>query len=396
MSSVLSSANASNPAVKRIMREYAEFQQSYSSGGGIDVVAGPLDDNLFEWHFTVRGPPSSPYAGGLYHGRVLLPSNYPFRPPDIVMLTPSGRFETGKKICLSISSYHPNNWQPSWSIRTALTALSAFFTTPAAGAIGSLDYPDREKQQLAAKSKDFVCPHCKHSNAHIITQHQHSSAAHTATATAPTTATPAQLTTGATNDTSDTEPPAAAAAIGELAGRHIEPPSVSLPAASNSDAPSADISRPAPQPAMDTVSGGQQRQFQSTQPTAAAAAAASPSSAHPLPLSALLARASAAQSPATASIAPQPASPANQGASSAAPSMTVSSPASSLSSLHRPPPLSAQSPLPSASARSSRTGRLSGLTVSLAVLVAALLLRKLLAHLLASQPSHASIVLHSR
>lgn len=37
--------------------------------------------------------------------------------------------QTNKKICLSISSFHPETWQPSWGIRTALLALMAFFTT---------------------------------------------------------------------------------------------------------------------------------------------------------------------------------------------------------------------------------------------------------------------------
>lgn len=55
-----------------------------------------------------------------------------------MMLSPSGRFETGVKICLSISSHHPEQWQPSWSVRTALTALMAFMPTPGAGALGSL------------------------------------------------------------------------------------------------------------------------------------------------------------------------------------------------------------------------------------------------------------------
>lgn len=36
-----------------------------------------------------------------------LPSEYPFKPPEVYMLTPSGRFEINKKICLSISSFHP-------------------------------------------------------------------------------------------------------------------------------------------------------------------------------------------------------------------------------------------------------------------------------------------------
>lgn len=41
----------------------------------------------------------------------------------------SGRFETHTKVCLSISSFHEESWQPSWSMRTALTALIAFFPT---------------------------------------------------------------------------------------------------------------------------------------------------------------------------------------------------------------------------------------------------------------------------
>jgi ubiquitin-conjugating enzyme E2 J1 len=44
------------------------------------------------------------------------------------------------KICLSISTHHPEHWQPSWSLRTALTALAAFFPTKGDGAIGALDY----------------------------------------------------------------------------------------------------------------------------------------------------------------------------------------------------------------------------------------------------------------
>ena len=36
--------------------------------------------------------------GGIYHGRILLPSEYPFKPPSFLMLTPNGRFETGVKV----------------------------------------------------------------------------------------------------------------------------------------------------------------------------------------------------------------------------------------------------------------------------------------------------------
>ena len=73
---------------------------------------------------------------------------------------PNGRFEVGKKICLSISGHHPETWQPSWSIRTALLAIIAFMPTPGQGTIGSLDYSPEERRALARRSRAWSCPHC--------------------------------------------------------------------------------------------------------------------------------------------------------------------------------------------------------------------------------------------
>ncbi|XP_039980749.1 ubiquitin-conjugating enzyme E2 J1 isoform X2 [Xiphias gladius] len=122
--------------------------------------AQPLEDNLFEWHFSVRGPPDSDFDGGVYHGRIVLPPEYPMKPPSIILLTPNGRFEVGKKICLSISGHHPETWQPSWSIRTALIAIIGFMPTKGEGAIGSLDYTPEERRALAKKSQEFCCETC--------------------------------------------------------------------------------------------------------------------------------------------------------------------------------------------------------------------------------------------
>jgi ubiquitin-conjugating enzyme E2 J1 len=49
--------------------------------------AQPLEDNIFEWHFTIRGPSGSDFDGGIYHGRIILPAEYPMKPPSIIMLT---------------------------------------------------------------------------------------------------------------------------------------------------------------------------------------------------------------------------------------------------------------------------------------------------------------------
>ncbi|XP_063773044.1 ubiquitin-conjugating enzyme E2 J1 isoform X1 [Pseudophryne corroboree] len=147
--------NLKSPAVKRLMKEAAELKDATDH-----YHAQPLEDNLFEWHFTVRGPPESDFDGGVYHGRIVLPPEYPMKPPSIILLTANGRFEIGKKICLSISGHHPETWQPSWSIRTALLAIIGFMPTKGEGAIGSLDYTPEERKALAKKSQDYFCETC--------------------------------------------------------------------------------------------------------------------------------------------------------------------------------------------------------------------------------------------
>ena len=102
--------------------------------------------------------------GGLYHGRILLPHNYPMKPPNIVFLTPNGRFEVGMKICLTVSAHHPETWQPSWSIRTVLTAIIGFMPSPGGGAIGSIDYPRETRQTMARESRAWRCETCGKTN----------------------------------------------------------------------------------------------------------------------------------------------------------------------------------------------------------------------------------------
>ncbi|CAG0878575.1 unnamed protein product [Darwinula stevensoni] len=152
-----------SPAVKRLMREAQELHQPTE-----DYFAQPMEDNLFEWHFTVRGPADTDFEQGIYHGRILLPPEYPMKPPSIIMLTPNGRFELNKKVCLSISGHHPESWQPSWSIRTALLAIIGFMPTHGLGAIGSLDYTPEERKLLAKKSREWKCPTCGPMTSHLL------------------------------------------------------------------------------------------------------------------------------------------------------------------------------------------------------------------------------------
>lgn len=141
--------NGRNAAVKRIMRELKEIHESENP----DIEASALESNIFEWFFAIRGAWGTEFERGIYHGRILMPADYPFNPPAFVMMTPSGRFETGKKICLSISSHHPESWQPSWNVESALLALIAFMQTPGNGAIGSMDSSAEDRREMALESR---------------------------------------------------------------------------------------------------------------------------------------------------------------------------------------------------------------------------------------------------
>ena len=138
------------------------------------VEATPHPSNILEWydrllpslppltfslpfrHYVVKGPEDTPYygekkrrekrsctkylvtlslslslslsppPGGYYHGKLIFPRDYPFKPPRIIMLTPNGRFQTHTRLCLSISDFHPDTWNPAWSVATILTGLLSF------------------------------------------------------------------------------------------------------------------------------------------------------------------------------------------------------------------------------------------------------------------------------
>ncbi|KAL3765737.1 hypothetical protein ACHAWU_009705 [Discostella pseudostelligera] len=145
-----------SPSLRRIKADIRELATDPSD----QYHAAPLENDMFEWHFTIRGADDTDFAGGIYHGRILLPPEYPFKPPNIVFLTPSGRFETGVKVCLSFSAHHPELWQPAWGIRLILEAIISFLPTPADGALGALDWTPAERKKLAKESVKFRCLTC--------------------------------------------------------------------------------------------------------------------------------------------------------------------------------------------------------------------------------------------
>ncbi|KAI5453796.1 Ubiquitin-conjugating enzyme E2 6 [Naganishia albida] len=141
---------ATKIATKRLQKEYQAMQKSPPPF----ILARFEEKNILDWHFIIRGPPDSPYAGGEYHGLIMFPSEYPFKPPDIKLFTPSGRFETGIKICMSMTSYHPSTWNAAWSVSTILTGLLSFMLGDEI-TTGAVKTSVEEKKRLAHASHGF-------------------------------------------------------------------------------------------------------------------------------------------------------------------------------------------------------------------------------------------------
>ncbi|KEF55803.1 ubiquitin-conjugating enzyme E2 J1 [Exophiala aquamarina CBS 119918] len=161
---------APSPTIRRLLKETAELSSPSSSPNPAFYAAPVSDADLHDWHFTLLGPPApSPYAGGMYHGRITLPPTYPLKPPNFRFLTPSGRFEVNREICLSISGFHEETWMPAWGVRTALTALRSFMAEQGtAGQVGGLEASKEVRSRLAKESRTWRCDACKKTNETIM------------------------------------------------------------------------------------------------------------------------------------------------------------------------------------------------------------------------------------
>eukprot|EP00123_Amoebidium_parasiticum_P002107 comp13349_c0_seq1/m.8793 comp13349_c0_seq1/g.8793 ORF comp13349_c0_seq1/g.8793 comp13349_c0_seq1/m.8793 type:complete len:241 (-) comp13349_c0_seq1:326-1048(-) len=135
---------------QRLQKEYIKINRDPPPY----IRAVPLPNNILEWHYVITGPEDSVYAGGFYHGKLLFPQDYPFKPPSIVMITPSGRFQCNTRLCLSLSDFHPEQWHPGWSVASILIGLLSFMleNTPTTG---SIETSDAKKRELARSSVQF-------------------------------------------------------------------------------------------------------------------------------------------------------------------------------------------------------------------------------------------------
>lgn len=143
---------ANDMCTRRLTRELQSLHKNPLTNPRI--IAKPNESNILEWHYVVEGSSGTPYEGGHYHGKLIFPKEYPLKPPSVIMLTPSGRFKPNRRLCLSMSDFHPESWNPMWSVSTILTGLVSFMVE-SAPTLGSIESTVSQKRKLAKQSLDF-------------------------------------------------------------------------------------------------------------------------------------------------------------------------------------------------------------------------------------------------
>ncbi|ONI06003.1 hypothetical protein PRUPE_5G033500 [Prunus persica] len=132
--------------LSRLIRTELEDMQSNPSA---DFMCLSLESNLRDLQFAIRGPNGTEFEGGIYHGQIKIPEEYPHKPPIITLLSENGRFKTQTEI-----DYFSNFFGgPRNKLRHALLRLIELLPTYPDGALGSVEYDKEERRVLAIKSR---------------------------------------------------------------------------------------------------------------------------------------------------------------------------------------------------------------------------------------------------
>ncbi|KAI9800535.1 MAG: hypothetical protein M1825_004084 [Sarcosagium campestre] len=114
---------------KRITKELADVMQNPPEGIKVSLAD---DKDLFRWNVAMEGPEESCFAGGHFKLLLVLPIEYPFKPPALNFLTkiyhPNVTNDDKGSMCLGM--LRSDEWKPSSKISGVLRTARNLLVEP--------------------------------------------------------------------------------------------------------------------------------------------------------------------------------------------------------------------------------------------------------------------------
>lgn len=145
--------------VIRLTQEYRQIHERPLT----NITLQPDESNICIWYFLINGPLQTPYEEGLYLGVMMFPPNYPYGAPEIQMISPSGRFRPRHSICLSMSSFHQEDWRACFTVEHIMMALVSLMCSEevTTGSYNAIAVSNKERRKIASESKKWLFDKCK-------------------------------------------------------------------------------------------------------------------------------------------------------------------------------------------------------------------------------------------
>jgi ubiquitin-conjugating enzyme E2 D/E len=112
-------------SLRRLTKELQEIRKDPP----LNISAGPINDNLFEWEAVLLGPTETPYEGGVFILNIHISKDYPMKPPNILFKTKiyHPNINSTGAICLDILK---SNWSPSLTLSKLLLSICSLLNDP--------------------------------------------------------------------------------------------------------------------------------------------------------------------------------------------------------------------------------------------------------------------------
>eukprot|EP00929_Paragymnodinium_shiwhaense_P072427 TRINITY_DN36764_c0_g1_i1.p1 TRINITY_DN36764_c0_g1~~TRINITY_DN36764_c0_g1_i1.p1 ORF type:complete len:390 (+),score=48.39 TRINITY_DN36764_c0_g1_i1:55-1224(+) len=148
----LSKRSRNKPSKETLARLRKELKAMHKDPPPLIHISS-TERTVTKMNFLLQGPPDTPFEKGWYWGRLEVLDEYPYWPPLIKIITPTGRFEEDDWLCRTTLDYHPDGWQPAWTLAGLLLAVLSLMDGDSftAGALRPSP-PDADRRRLAEES----------------------------------------------------------------------------------------------------------------------------------------------------------------------------------------------------------------------------------------------------